>query len=109
VSRVRIFRTSHALFVLLIVTFGLFLANTFWPHAPVPDPGGDLNEVSDITVNVFTDLPSQPDAPALGMGGAMFVLALVCALFAFVSSALAALALGASRCQRVRGSAALLN
>ena len=94
----RIFKAGHALFLLLIVTFGLFLANTFWQSGPPPEPAGDT------TVTVFTDLPGPPDAPALGLGGAMLGLAVLCTLFAFASTAFAA-----SRCQRAHKPAALLN
>ena len=74
----RIFKASHALFVLLIVMFGLFLANTLWRGTPASDPG------SDFTVTVFTDLPSQPDAPALGLGGFALGLVILCGWFAFL-------------------------
>ena len=89
----RIFKTGHALVVLLLVTFGLFLATTLGLRAPAPDPG------TDVTVTIFTDLPSQPDAPAVGLSGIVLLLAVVCGLFAFLSAMLAALAAYAvSRC-----------
>lgn len=100
----RIFKASHALFVLLAVTFGLFLASTFWHTAPAPEPS------SDTIVTVFTDLPSQPDSPALGLSGAMLGLAILCGLFVLLSAASAALTTFAlSRCLRVHDRAALLN
>ena len=80
----RIFKRRPAVFVLLAVTFGLFLATTLGLRGPAPEPG------SDITVTIFTDLPSQPDAPAMGLGGIMLMLAVLCAAFAFMSAALTA-------------------
>lgn len=100
----RSFKAGHALFVLLAVTFGLFLASTFWHPAPAREPS------TDTIVTVFTDLPSQPDAPALGLSGAMLGLAILCGLSALLSAASAALATFAlSRCPGARDRAALLN
>jgi ABC-type amino acid transport system permease subunit len=96
VSRVRIFRTTPALFVLLVVTFGLFLGSTLGHHSPAPDP------VTGTTLTVFTDLSAPPDAPALAMGGpllgaVMIAMAILCGLLALASVAVAVLAL--SRCR----------
>jgi len=100
---VRIFKTGHAVFVLLLVTFGLFLANTLGLRSPAPDRG------SDLTVTIFTDLPSQPDTPALGLGlgGVMFVVAILCGVFAFVSATLATFAVW--RCRSLSDLPALTN
>ncbi|HZM82641.1 MAG TPA: hypothetical protein VFC19_43545 [Candidatus Limnocylindrales bacterium] len=102
VSRVRIFKASHGLFVLLLVTFGLFLANTLWHRGPASDPS------SDLTVTVFTDLPNQPDAPGTGVGGVILVLAILCVLFVFVSAVLA-VKVASGHCRSVHDRAALLN
>ena len=80
----RSFKRRPALLVLLAVTFGLFLATTLGLRGPAPEPGGD------VTVTIFTDLPSQPDAPAMGLGGIALMLAVLCGAFAFLSAALTA-------------------
>jgi len=112
---VRTFRMSPALFVLLVVTFGLFLAYTFVLRGPEPDP------IMSATVTVITDVPGRPDTPslptvpALALGGPMLVFAIVCGLFTFVSAALATYAailaatVDADRCRGRHDQQALLN
>jgi hypothetical protein len=103
-------KTGHVLLVLMLVMFGLFLATAFGYWGPTPDPSGDF------TVTIFTDLPSEPDAPAMGLGSAMgfgwvvLGLGLLSGMLGFVSAALAAVAAFAiKRCQSLTRARALLN
>lgn len=104
----RTFRRSPTLFVLLVVTFGLFLAYTFGLSGPDSDP---ITSARDVTVTVVSDVPSRPDAPMLpllAVGGPMLVLAIVCGLFTFVSAAVT-VALATGRCGGGQDRRALLN
>jgi len=116
---VRTWRMSPTLFVLLVVSFGLFLAYTFVLRGPEPGPITDA-----ATVTVLTDVPSRPDAPglptlptlpALAVGGPMLIFAIACGLLTFVSAALATYAavlaatVTADRCRGGHDQAALLN
>lgn len=82
----RIFGSRSAVFVLLAIAFGLFLASALGLRSSAPEPG------SDVTVTIFTDLPSQPDAPALGLGGIVLMLTVLCGAFTFLSATFAAFA-----------------
>ena len=111
----RMLRMSPTLFVLLVVTFGLFLAYTFGLGGPEIEP------ITSATVTVITDVPSRPDVPALptlpalAVGGPMLILAIACGLLTFVSAALATYAavlaatVTTDRCRGGHDRAALLN
>lgn len=82
----RIWRTSPAVFMLLLVSFGLFLVSTLGHRAPgqaqpvATDPGG-------TAITVFTEVPVEPDA-SMGWGSIMVGVAILCGLVALVLAAI---------------------